>query len=114
MVRSTLLPRASARSPRAAVRTGRRAQAVHLAVFQRYRDGSIDMGTGYDCVDSLSHPGADVGVRSSLLRFFRLLRLESTQIYEILFAAGGAFILDQVFLGYKERSGFPIVADRSF
>lgn len=29
--------------------------------FQRYRDGSIDMGTGYDCMDPLSHPGAEVG-----------------------------------------------------
>jgi zinc D-Ala-D-Ala dipeptidase len=29
--------------------------------FSRYRDGSLDMGTGFDCMDPLSHPAADVG-----------------------------------------------------
>jgi zinc D-Ala-D-Ala dipeptidase len=28
---------------------------------QRYRDGTLDMGTGFDCMDELSHPSADVG-----------------------------------------------------
>jgi D-alanyl-D-alanine dipeptidase len=27
----------------------------------RYHDGTLDMGTGFDCMDELSHPGADVG-----------------------------------------------------
>ncbi len=29
---------------------------------QRYHDGTLDMGTGFDCIDELSHPGADVGL----------------------------------------------------
>jgi D-alanyl-D-alanine dipeptidase len=29
--------------------------------IQRYHDGSLDMGTGFDCMDELSHPSADVG-----------------------------------------------------
>jgi D-alanyl-D-alanine dipeptidase len=29
--------------------------------FARYHDGTLDMGTGFDCMDELSHPGADVG-----------------------------------------------------
>jgi D-alanyl-D-alanine dipeptidase len=29
--------------------------------IQRYHDGSLDMGTGFDCMDELSHPGAEVG-----------------------------------------------------
>jgi zinc D-Ala-D-Ala dipeptidase len=29
--------------------------------IQRYHDGSLDMGTGFDCMDPLSRPAADVG-----------------------------------------------------
>lgn len=28
---------------------------------QRYHDGTLDMGTGFDCMDELSHPSAEVG-----------------------------------------------------
>lgn len=29
--------------------------------IERYHDGTLDMGTGFDCMDELSHPSADVG-----------------------------------------------------
>lgn len=28
---------------------------------ERYHDGSLDMGTGFDCMDELSHPDAEIG-----------------------------------------------------
>jgi zinc D-Ala-D-Ala dipeptidase len=30
--------------------------------IQRYHDGTLDMGTGFDCMDELSHPSANVGL----------------------------------------------------
>jgi len=36
---------------------GQPLRACFLPAAERFRDGGIDMGTGYDCFDELSHPG---------------------------------------------------------
>ena len=36
---------------------GQRLYECHLPLEKRFKDNSIDMGTGFDCFSELSHPG---------------------------------------------------------
>ena len=42
--------------PQARYRPGQNLVSCTAPAWQRFRDNSIDMGTGYDCFDPLSHP----------------------------------------------------------
>jgi len=56
--------------------------ACTAAYGTRYRDGALDMGTGYDCFDALAHPdaeGVNAEARSNRALLARLMRAHGFQ-----------------------------------